>query len=136
MKSFIAAASLLTLPLFAQVGGNSAYNAQLKKMEAEAEQKELAKAEKTVAARHTGMQEVMIIEPLTRAQDIEEAFKYLRTRKAAAPVTFYLNNGHTLSNVLDMAVMKGGSIFIFTVNSTKGIRYEVVKTEDIKTLGN
>ncbi|PCI92368.1 hypothetical protein COB11_07555 [Candidatus Aerophobetes bacterium] len=138
MKKLCVIAMLFALPLFGQqTAASSVYNKQLNKMEAKPERKELMSTEKTAAAQKAHeSSEIMIIEPLARAQDFAEAYKYLNFHKSSAPVMFKLRNHKVLKNVLDIEIMKGGTLVIFTLNTTKGIKYEVVNIEDIKSMGN
>ncbi|MCH9630148.1 MAG: hypothetical protein S4CHLAM37_01410 [Chlamydiia bacterium] len=138
MKKLFVIAAFFALPLFGQpTAANSVYQKQLKKMEAKSERKELEQTEKAAAAKKASMgSEIMIIEPLARAQDFAEAYKYLHFHKSSSPVMFQLKNNKVLKNVLDVEIMKGGTLVIFTLNTTKGVKYEVVNIEDIKSLGH
>lgn len=114
---------------------NAPYNQALTEMEAKSESKQMA-AQQAAATQKAGSSEVMVIDPLMRAQDYKEAFNYLMQNKSGSSVYFLLQNNEKLMNVLDMTLMKGGTVIIFRINTTQGIRYRVVKTEDIMTLGN
>lgn len=118
------------------VGNTSAYNSTLKTMEAKSEQDELLKTTKATAVQKATSPEVMIIDPSTRAQDFKEAFNYLSLYKAGSPVYFELENNEKLYSVLDLSLMKGGTLVIFKINTTQGIKYRVVKTETIAGIGN
>lgn len=138
MKKLCIIAACFTLPLFGQPSAtNQIYNKQLKKMEDKAEQKELEKSERAAALKKSsGGNEIMVIDPLARAQDFAEAHKYLTFHKSSAPVSFKLADDRILTNVLNVEYMKGGTLVIFTLNTTKGIKYEVVNIEDIKSMSN
>lgn len=141
MYRLLLAFSIFAFPLFAQdidagqAAQNALYSKQVKSMQDKAMQEELKK-QQAVTAKAPQNQEVMIIEPLARAQDLLEAFTYLRSKKPSSPVVFHLASGKIVTSVMDVSVMKGGSLVIFTTNTTQGIKYEVVKTEDIATIGH
>ncbi|MEI8300408.1 MAG: hypothetical protein WCG10_02190 [Chlamydiota bacterium] len=117
-------------------GNTAAYNSTLKTMETKSEQDELLKTTKATATQKATSPEVMIIDPATRAQDFKEAFNYLSLYKAGSPVYFELENNEKLYSVLDLSLMKGGTLVIFKINTTQGIKYRVVKTETIAAIGN
>jgi hypothetical protein len=116
---------------------NAPYNQALKTMEAKAEQKQIMKqTQEAATSQKVGSSDVMIIEPSVRAQDFKEAFTYLTEYKAGSPLYFELQDKEKLYNVLDLSLMKGGTIVIFKINTTQGLKYRVVKTEDIVSMGN
>ncbi len=115
---------------------NAPYNQMLQKMETKKEDTLALKSQTAaVGAKALGETSVVIVDPLVRAQDFKEAFNYLNQYKAGSPIFFALQNGEKLYNVLDLSVMKGGSIVIFKMNSIQGQKIKVVKTEDIVSLG-
>lgn len=113
---------------------NAPYNQALKSMEAKAEQKQLAQTQQAAISQKSP--EVMIIDPSIRAQDFKEAFTYLMQYKAGSPIFFELQDKEKLYNVLDISLMKGGSLMIFKINTTQGMKYRVIKVEDIFSIGN
>jgi hypothetical protein len=117
--------------------GNAPYNQALKTMESKAEDKQIMKQTQQAASSFKSAgSEVMIVEPSVRAQDFKEAFHYLSEYKAGSPLFFELQDKEKLYNVLDLSLMKGGTLVIFKINTTQGLKYRVVKTEDIVSLGN
>jgi hypothetical protein len=114
---------------------NAPYNQALKTMQAKAEQQELMKTQMPQAAAKQQEGAVVIVDPVTRAQDFKEAFTFLSTHKAGSMISFEMQSGEKLTNILDVSVMKGGSLLIFKINSTQGLKYKVAKIEDIKSLG-
>jgi hypothetical protein len=116
---------------------NAPYNQMLQKMETKTEDKLAMKSQAAAAAgaKGSGDASVVIVDPLVRASDFKEAFTYLLQYKAGAPIFFALQNGERLYNVIDLSVMKGGSLVIFKMNTTQGQKLKVVKTEDIISLG-
>lgn len=145
-KSFLASLFLLIIAPFigfsAQNQGmsikaeNAPFNQMLQKMETKKEN-QLAMTSQAAAAgvKTSGENSVVIVDPLVRAADFKEAFNYLSQYKAGSPIFFALQNGEKLYNIIDLSVMKGGSIVIFKMNSTQGQKIKVVKTEDILSLG-
>lgn len=113
---------------------NAPYNQQLKTMETQAAQKQLT--QQAAMAPRVSSPEVMIIDPSVRAQDFKEAFSYLMQYKAGAPIFFELQDKEKLYNVLDISLMKGGTVMIFRINTTQGLKYRVVKIEDVASIGS
>lgn len=109
-------------------------NKSLNKMESEALKKQVTNSEATHAAASKSASEVMIIEPSTRANDFKEAYQYLRSQKTGSRISFQLSSGPKLSNVVDLDIMKGGSLVIFKMTTTKGLQYKVVRIEDIVSI--
>lgn len=77
------------------------------------------------------MQSYMHISPAQRAQDFQQAFEQLRKEKTAGKVYFQLADGTTISNVIDMNLMSNSTLVMFRFNSSQGVRFQVVKVEDI-----
>ncbi len=73
----------------------------------------------------------MMISPSSRAADFQQAFEQLRKEKSAGKVYFQLADGTTIANVIDMNLMTNSTLVIFRFNSSQGIRFQVVKVEDI-----
>ena len=105
-------------------------------MEAQAEQKQILQTAQAGAAEKTQGPEIMMIDPLTRAQDFKEAFTYLSLYKTGSLIYFELASHEKLYNILDLSLMKGGTLVIFKLNTTQGVKYRVVKTEMISSIGN
>lgn len=76
----------------------------------------------------------MVIDPKMRAQDYEQAFETLRKEKTTAKVFFQLQNGSTISNIIDMTLMANATLILFRFNSTQGIRFQLVKVEEIAAI--
>ncbi len=108
-------------------------NKEFQQMENKAFRKEVTSQQTTTAA-SKGSTEVMIIEPSTRAGDFKEAYQYLRAQKSGSRVTFRLADGKSLSNVIDLDIMKGGSLVIFKMSTTSGLQFKVVRIEDITSI--
>ncbi len=76
----------------------------------------------------------MVIDPKMRAQDYKEAFEALRKEKTTSKVFFQLQNGSTISNVIDMTLMGNSTLILFRFNSTQGVRFQLVKLEEIASI--
>ncbi len=76
----------------------------------------------------------MMISPSARALDFQEAFEQLRKEKSAGKVYFELADGTIISNVIDMTMMSNSTLVMLRFNSNQGIRFQVVKVEDILNL--
>lgn len=83
-----------------------------------------------------GQSEVMMINPEMRSKDLQECFDYLRKMSPASKLAVKLSNGTMVSEILDMQLMKGGTMIIFRTNSVQGQKFQVVKVEDIDTITN
>lgn len=86
------------------------------------------------SAQTKGQNEIMIIAPEKRANDLLSAFHFLKKANAAAKIAVRLNDGSFITEILEMELMPGGTMIIFKMNSMKGQQYKVVKIEDIDTL--
>lgn len=83
-----------------------------------------------------GQSEIMMINPEMRSQDIQESFQYLKKVSPSSKVAVKLVSGVLISDILNMQLMKGGTMIIFRINSIKGQKFQVVKIEDIDTIIN
>jgi hypothetical protein len=76
----------------------------------------------------------MMITPSARALDFQQAFEKLRAEKFASKLYFELADGSTISNIIDMQLMSNSTIALIRHTSNQGIRYQVVKVEDLRNL--
>jgi hypothetical protein len=86
------------------------------------------------SSKHTGNSEIMIINPIERAKDYKEVYTYLKTQKSAGKVTFTMRDGSMLSNISEIVLPNNGSMLVFRLNTTQGVKYKVVKVEDITSV--
>ncbi len=77
----------------------------------------------------------MMISPTSRAMDFQTAFENLRKEKSTGKVYFQLADGSTISNVIEMTLLPNSTLILFRFNSSQGIRFQVVKVEDIMNIG-
>ncbi len=83
------------------------------------------------AAQKSTSDDTILINPQARANDWAQAYKFLTTRQAAIPVSFILTNGQKIDNIINVMVMSGGTLLSFELNTPAGIKYDIVKVEDI-----
>lgn len=104
------------------------------------QQKETAIQEALAAKPHLRMpdqkqpSDVMIISPEMRAKDFAKAFDYLKTKAPATKIGIKLLDKSTISDIVKIDVMPGGTLMIFTVSTVKGLKYQVVKTEHVDSI--
>ena len=79
-------------------------------------------------------QEMMIIPPHDRAADLLEAYLFLKQHNIASSILVIMKDKSTLTNILDIQIMKNGTLLIFKVNTLQGEKYMLVKTEDVDSL--
>ena len=79
---------------------------------------------------------VMIIPLEMRAKDFEEAFAYLRRMNATGKVIVKLHNGSQIVDILGIDRLPGGTMLVFKLNSVTGMKYHIVKIEEIDTITN
>jgi hypothetical protein len=73
----------------------------------------------------------MMISPSARALDFQQAFEQMRKEKSTGKVYFELVDGTIISNIIDMNMMANSTLILFRFNSNQGIRFQVVKVEEI-----
>ena len=83
------------------------------------------------AAQKSQSEDTILINPQARANDWAQAYKFLSTRQAAIPVSFMLTNGQKIDNIVNVMVMSGGTLLAFELNTSAGVKYDIVKVEDI-----
>ncbi|MBP9841591.1 MAG: hypothetical protein KBC64_04110 [Simkaniaceae bacterium] len=82
----------------------------------------------------SGTQEMMLIAPNDRAGDLLEAYIYLKQCNVASSISVSMKDKSVLSNILDMQLMKNGTLIVFKISTLQGEKYRLVKTEDIDAL--
>lgn len=93
--------------------------------------------EKTIIEHHSAQSSRSIfIDPKARALDFQQAFDLLRKEKTANKVQFILDNGKTISNIIDMVILSNGSLILFKFSSQQGIKYQVVPVESIESISH
>ena len=95
---------------------------------------EMEKAAATKDVSPKGPSEMMIISPEGRAKDIQAAIQFLKQRAPTSKPTIKLTDGSTLTGIVDVDVMPGGTLLIFKLASLKGLKYQIEKIENIDTI--
>lgn len=78
--------------------------------------------------------EVMVITPAARGKDLQQAYNFLRKESAATPVSVTLKDGTKLDEIMGMDVMTEGTIVIFKLNTTRGVKYRIENIENVVSL--
>ena len=86
------------------------------------------------ASQEPSVRSSMMIDPKQRAQDFQQAYDMLKKEKTAGKVYFQLSDGTSIGNIIDMTPMANGTMVLFRYNSSQGIRFQIVKIEEILTL--
>lgn len=77
------------------------------------------------------LQSYMMISPSARALDFLQAFEQMRKEKSTGKVYFELADGSTINNIIEMTLMSNSTLALFRFNSSQGIRFQVVRVEDL-----
>lgn len=78
--------------------------------------------------------DIIVIEPKLRAEDFLEAHELMKRGKSPQKIVFHLSDGRSLTNVLEMKVMKNGTLLLFKINTSVGNQYELVPIENLLTI--
>lgn len=81
-------------------------------------------------------QSVMMIDAKSRAQDFLKAYDLLKKEKASARVFYKLTNGNVVTNIVDISLFEGNTLFLFKVSSLQGVKYLVVPIEELQEIGS
>lgn len=95
---------------------------------------EIAKAAASKETSAKGTTEMMIISPEGRAKDIQAAIKFLQQKAPTNKPTIKLTSGKTLTGIVSVDVMPGGTLLIFKIASLKGLKYQIENIENIDTI--
>jgi hypothetical protein len=127
----------LMFPLFAQEPTNSISPTKYFETKAAASPAtDLAAAAAAKVEAPKGGEGVMLVPSAMRAKDLQEAFNYLRQMAPSGKIGMELQDGSTLTEILDLKVMTEGTMIIFKINSVQGVKFRAVKVEEIKRLTN
>lgn len=97
----------------------------------------LAEMEKAAASKESstkGSGEMMIISPEARAKDIQAAIKFFQQKVPTDKPMVKLKNGATISGIIEVDVMPGGTLLIFKITSLKGLKHQIENIENIDTV--
>ena len=79
-----------------------------------------------------GVSDVMVIDPRLMAKDWIDAFQLLRSKNVSP--AFLLKDHSLISQVISIEPLSGGYLLVFSLKTTQGVRYRVVRTSDIISL--
>ncbi len=86
----------------------------------------------STSAKYKGTSDVMIVDPKVVAQDWVSAFNALLVKKVSN-ISFAIED-EVITNVTSIEPLPGGYLLLFTMNTTKGNRYKIVKTSSINSI--
>ena len=75
--------------------------------------------------------ETVLIDPAKRSADWAAAYHFLQSHQGGIRLQFKLANGQTLENILMLTPMPDGTLIAFQLNTPMGMKYQIVKVEDI-----
>ena len=87
-----------------------------------------------VVHKKAGANDIMIINPDNRAKDFKAAFDILQQEVQGSKIVFTLTDKSTISNIMEVQVLPGGTMISFMLNTTKGIKYRIVPIEQIHSI--
>jgi hypothetical protein len=79
----------------------------------------------------TTSRSVLVIDPKARANDWMQAFDLLRKDKPTAKMMVRTLSGQTLSNISDLSVTQGGTLFMLRIVSNQGYKYQFLPVEEL-----
>ncbi|MDN3505518.1 MAG: hypothetical protein P0S95_08080 [Rhabdochlamydiaceae bacterium] len=92
------------------------------------------KMSSAVVQKKSGASDIMIINPDNRAKDFKAAFDILQQEVQGSKIIFTLTDKSTISGIMEIQVLPGGTMLSFMLNTTKGIKYKIVPIEQIKSI--
>ena len=95
--------------------------------------KTIDKTKKAAVEAAGASSDIMIVDPKIVSQDWTEAFNSFNAKKLPN-ISFMLKDNSTIANVINLEPMPGGYLILFTIKTIHGIKYQIVKTSDIRTL--
>ncbi len=101
---------------------------------AKAAEKKMMEEKVAAATKSTKEQDspdMLLIQPSARAADWVDAFQYLSTYASQNAIAFKLSDGSTIRDITKVAALPGGTLLTFTLNTVSGLKYKVVKIEDV-----
>lgn len=77
---------------------------------------------------------VMIVNPEMRANDLKEAFAFLKASGQSLPISIHLADGRILTRVTAIEVMKGGTMVVVKNGTIKGQKFHIIGVENIESI--
>lgn len=75
--------------------------------------------------------ETVLIDPAKRSADWTAAYRFLQSHQGGVKLQFKLSSGEVLDNILTLTPMPDGTLIAFQLNTPMGMKYQIVKVEDI-----
>ena len=76
------------------------------------------------------------IDPKARATDYMQAFELLKKEKPVGQISFELEKGERINNVIDVTLMNQGTLFFFKYNTPQGVRQKIVEVESVRAISS
>lgn len=74
------------------------------------------------------------IEAKARSEDILRAYDLLKKEKPTLKISARTYSGQTLNNIVDMTAMPNGTLLLFRISSTQGVKNQFVSVDDLLDL--
>ncbi len=87
------------------------------------------------ATSQNGASDIMIIDPKVVANDWTLAFNALKGKKLS-DIIFSLKDNIQIADVFDIESLPGGYLMLFSLRTTSGTKYKIVKTSDICSISS
>ncbi|MBF8263601.1 MAG: hypothetical protein HW387_1266 [Parachlamydiales bacterium] len=82
----------------------------------------------------SGYRSTLIIEAKARSEDIIKAYELLKREKPTLKISARTYSGQILSNIADITPMPNGTLLLFRIASTQGVKNQFVSVEDVADL--
>jgi len=79
---------------------------------------------------------IITISPQARSQDFVKAFDLLKRDKPSSRIFYRLANGQTLTNIVEVSALESGTLLLFKISTTQGLKYVVIAIEDVLEIGH
>jgi hypothetical protein len=86
------------------------------------------------AALPTNTRSVLVMEAKARAEDILKAYDLLKKEKPTLKISAKTYSGQVLSNIVDIIAMPNGTMLLFRLSSTQGLKNQMISVDDILEL--
>ena len=87
------------------------------------------------ATSQNGASDIMIIDPKVVSNDWTLAFNALKAKKLP-DIIFSLKDNIQITDVFDVEALPGGYLMLFSLRTTSGTKYKIVKTSDICSISS
>ena len=78
----------------------------------------------------------LLIDVKQRAEDFVKALEILKKDKPSSRIFFKLEDGTTISNIMEIKPLSNGTLLLFKISTIQGIKTLVIMTENISELGH